>query len=311
MKGEWTLPFTLQLPYLSPIQGISYFAIFFFSAFIAAFVAARREFVRDRLDTKPLREILSFTLVGGWIGSRLGYLFEARQEIARSNQSILDIIFSSGGLVFYSGVLFALPILALYLYRTFGKIIAPKQLDALTPSLALGYAIGRLGCVVSGDGCYGHGAPYSIPVITHVFGPDSIFPTYTTPVWNTSLMEAAISLALYTYLAWSSQRLKSGPPFAVALFLAVNGTTRFLVEFLRLNPPLFSLWEIPGIHLANGSSVPLTYRNAIDFGPGAGYFLTHYRWHGPTLSQVLALALATWGYITLYGIWKRARSNRT
>ena len=103
-------------------------------------------------------------------------------------------------------------------------------LDMAGPGLALGYAIGRIGCQVSGDGDYGrawdgpwamgypHGTVPTAPGVT----------VHPTPIYETLIM------GLLAYVLWQLRdRVRPGVLFA--LYLVFAGAERFLIEFIRRN----------------------------------------------------------------------------
>lgn len=106
--------------------------------------------------------------------------------------ALWDNLFSGSGLVFYGGFLFG--ILFVTLYMKFFKLDIPSYLDAAVPSMAIGYAIGRLGCWVSGDGCYGFATEMRIPLL--VFDYHGAHPS-GVPVWNTPLIESIVSFVFF------------------------------------------------------------------------------------------------------------------
>ena len=104
-------------------------------------------------------------------------------------------------------------------------------LDMACIPLAMGYAIGRIGCQLSGDGDYGK--PWDGPWAMAY--PDGVVPTdvpvHPTPIYETLAMGLA---------AWVLWRLRDSlrPGLVFALYLVFAGTERFLVEFLRRNEPV-------------------------------------------------------------------------
>ena len=103
-----------------------------------------------------------------------------------------------------------------------------RLLDLAAPALAIGYAIGRCGCQLSGDGDYGKAwdGPWAMSY------PDGTKPT-DTPVHPTPVYET-LAMGLVALLLWRLRdRLTNGLLFALYLLLA--GTERFLVEFIRRN----------------------------------------------------------------------------
>ncbi len=111
------------------------------------------QFLARRAGESPaqITQIAIISLVGGIVGARAAYVIKNWDQTA--NDSLLEIInISSGGLVYYGGLIFA-AILAL-LYMRIRKLPMRRYLDILAPVLMLGLAFGRGGCLVNGC-CYG------------------------------------------------------------------------------------------------------------------------------------------------------------
>jgi phosphatidylglycerol:prolipoprotein diacylglycerol transferase len=199
------------------------FGLMFAFAFLAA----------GALVWKRLREIgkpgdwayeMGFAaLIGGIVGSRVYFLAQNYSEV---KHDLLGNLFSGAGLVWYGGAIGgALAVLGWAWYRGF---LGLTLLDVAAPALALGYAIGRCGCQLSGDGDYGK--PFN------GFGamsyPNGTVPTdrsvYPTPVYET------LAMGLGAWLLWQLRdRVRTGVLFAI--YLVYAGTERFLVEFIRRN----------------------------------------------------------------------------
>jgi phosphatidylglycerol---prolipoprotein diacylglyceryl transferase len=199
------------------------FGLMFAFAFLAA----------GALIWKRLREIgkpgdwayeMGFAaLIGGIVGSRVYFLVQNYSEV---KHDLLGSLFSGAGLVWYGGAIGgALAVLGWAWYRGF---LGLTLLDVAAPALALGYALGRCGCQLSGDGDYGK--PFN------GFGamsyPNGTVPTdrsvYPTPVYET------LAMGLGAWLLWQLRdRVRAGVLFAI--YLVYAGTERFLVEFIRRN----------------------------------------------------------------------------
>lgn len=162
-------------------------------------------------------------LVGGVVGSRLYYLVQHWDSV---KDDLLGNLFSGSGLVWYGGAIGgALAVLAWAWYRDFVRL---ALLDLAAPALALGYAVGRIGCQLSGDGDYGKawGGPWAMSY------PDGTVPT-TEEVHPTPVYEA-LAMGLGAWILWRLRdRVRAGVLFA--LYLVYAGGERFLVEFLRRN----------------------------------------------------------------------------
>jgi phosphatidylglycerol:prolipoprotein diacylglycerol transferase len=164
-------------------------------------------------------EIVFAALIGGVVGSRVYYIL---QNNAYSSNEIL----SGSGLVWYGGAIGGtLAVLGWAWWRGF---LGLTLLDVCAPALAIGYAIGRIGCQLSGDGDYGkvwHG-PWAMSY------PDGTLPTrqtvHPTPIYET------LAMGIGALVLWHLRdRFRAGVLFAIYLLYA--GAERFLVEFIRRN----------------------------------------------------------------------------
>jgi phosphatidylglycerol:prolipoprotein diacylglycerol transferase len=180
-------------------------------------------------------EMVFAALIGGVVGAKLWFLAENGGPL-----------FSGTGLTFYGGLLGgALGVCAWAKYKGQLDLVLA---DAVVPSLAAAYAIGRIGCQLAGDGDYGVAwdGPWAMAY------PNGTVPTmeavHPTPVYET------LAMGLVAVLLWRwRHRWKPGTLFALWLVLA--GAERFLVEFVRRNdavvagltqPQLLSLLMMAG-----------------------------------------------------------------
>jgi phosphatidylglycerol:prolipoprotein diacylglycerol transferase len=210
-------------PEIGPIKT---FGVMFAFGFLAAgAVIARR---LKELD-KPVDwayEIVFAALAGGLVGSRLWYLLG---HTAQFSHDPLGSAFGGTGLVWYGGAIGgAVAVLAWAWRRDFLGI---ALLDLCAVPLALGYAIGRIGCQVSGDGDYGE--PSDLPWAMAY--PKGTVPT-TTEVHPTPIYET-LAMGIVAYTLWMLRdRVRPGALFAG--YLVGAGVERFLVEFVRRNEPV-------------------------------------------------------------------------
>ena len=145
---------------------------------------------------------------------------------------------ASAGFTFYGGFIVA-AIVVYTLARRDGVPVA-RLCDALGPCLALGYAVGRLGCQLSGDGDYGipttswWGMSYETGVVPT--GPG--VRVYPTPLFESA---AALVVTWIVSAVEVSNRL-SAPLRRFGLYLSLMSVERFTLEFLRPNPE--ALWGL-------------------------------------------------------------------
>lgn len=210
---------------LGPLT-IQTFGLMFALAFVAAgWLVAMRLRELD-MDVDWSYEIALAAAAGGVIGSKLWYAFE-------QGDWSLDQLFSGGGLVWYGGLLGGA--IAVVIWARYRDMFNLQLLDITAPGLALGYAVGRIGCQLSGDGDYGE--PWDGPLAMSY--PDGTVPTppgvqvHPTPVYE------AIAMLGVAWLLWRLRdRFAQGMLFALYLMLA--GLERFLVEFVRRNEAAFA-----------------------------------------------------------------------
>src|SRR3979490_1832703 len=129
---------------------IKTFGVMFALAFLACGLVVAR---RLRELGKPVDwayEIVFAALIGGVVGARGYYVIERFSE---AKHDLLGTVFSGTGLVWYGGAIGgAIGVIA---WMRWGHVLELRMFDMCAPALALGYAIGRIGCQVSGDGDYG------------------------------------------------------------------------------------------------------------------------------------------------------------
>jgi phosphatidylglycerol:prolipoprotein diacylglycerol transferase len=199
------------------------FGLMFALAFLAAGAIAWKRLKEIGKPADWAYEIGFAALIGGVVGSRVYFVV---QNYSQVKHDLLGSLFSGAGLVWYGGAIGgALAVIGWAWYR---KFLGLALLDLAAPALALGYAIGRCGCQLSGDGDYGK--PFS------GFGamsyPNGTVPTdrtvYPTPVYET------LAMGMGAWILWQLRdRVRAGVLFAIYLMYA--GAERFLIEFLRRN----------------------------------------------------------------------------
>lgn len=160
-------------------------------------------------------------VLGGMAGAKLLWVFEHLGEAPA-----LDLLLSRGGMSWFGG--FAGGVLAGVAVMRWKRLPVVAVLAAATPALAIGHAIGRIGCFLVGDD---YGRPSHLPWA--VAFPEGLPPT-TIPVHPTQLYEAAALVPL----AWLLFRWRRGgraDTFVLGAYLALAGTIRFAIEFLRID----------------------------------------------------------------------------
>ena len=206
---------------------IKTFGVMFALGFLAAGLVLGR---RIRELGKPMDwtyEIVFSSLVGGVVGAKVYYVVE---------HGDLGSLFSGTGLVWYGGVIGgAAAVLGWAWWR---KMLNLQLLDICCIPLALGYAIGRIGCQVSGDGDYGisSGLPWAMAYPHGTV--KTLQEVHPTPIYET-LAVGLIALALWRL----RDRFRPGVLFS--LYLVLTGTERLLVELIRRNDSVVAGLTLP------------------------------------------------------------------
>jgi phosphatidylglycerol:prolipoprotein diacylglycerol transferase len=152
-----------------------------------------------------------------------------------------------GGLVYYGGLVGAA--LACVIYVRQKRLPLWKTADSLAPSIALGHALGRIGCLFTGC-CYGRACtlPWAIRFPpghdTHPIDAPA------TPVHPTQIYESLLNFALYAGLAWLFRRKKfDGQVFAT--YLVCYAVIRSFVEYFRGDYPQYYFGWITPAHIVS------------------------------------------------------------
>ena len=209
-------PIILQI---GPIKIYSY-GLMMAMAFLMAGFLLRRELKRAGLAADMGDLIVIGAVLGGIIGAKLYSIVENLND---PDALSLRSIFSGSGLVWYGGFMGGtIAVLAIIWLK---RVPLLKVLDLLAPILILGYAFGRMGCFLSGDGCYG--PPTDVP--WGMSFPNGIFPTLER-VHPTPLYEITISLMAFAFL-WKVRKRITPAGWNFGLYLILAGVERFIPKF--------------------------------------------------------------------------------
>jgi len=175
--------------------------------------------------------IIGVAGLAGLVGARLYHVLESPRELIADP----SVLISRFGFAWFGGFLGGFLALA-YLAGLF-EIPALEFMDLCSPAAAVGYAIGRIGCLLSGDGDYGVRTtlPWGMSF------PNGVVPT-TERVHPTPLYEFLIWLAIAAILWRVGKKVVSGTGTkgeVFCLYLILTGVARFLIEFIRINPRSF------------------------------------------------------------------------
>lgn len=200
----------------------------------------QRELARSGLPESGVDAAIAGVL-GGLAGAKLLWTLEHLGE-----EPLADLLLSRGGMSWFGGLIGGVTA-GLWLLRR-RRIPWLAGLSAATPALAIGHAIGRIGCFLVGDD---YGRPTDLP--WGVAFPEGLPPT-DVPVHPTQLYEAA----LLAPIGWALVRWRRhGVADAVVLgrYLVLAGALRFAIEFVRVNVRVLGPFTVA--HLVSGALVLL------------------------------------------------------
>jgi len=229
----------LNLYFLHP--DVPTFGLMLWVAIVAAAFVMDRGFKRAGIDADAVGMVAVAALLG-IVGAKLWHVIDTPAEFREAGWRVL---WDTAGFAWFGGLVFGIS--ALLFQGWWAKIGGLRTLDLAAPSAAIGYGIGRMGCFLSGDGCYG--VPTNLP--WGMSFPNGIEPTFVR-VHPTPLYELGAGLLIGWWL-WRRGGKAHGTGAIVGEYLVLSGIARFLVEFIRRNPHV--LWGLSNAQLASAGSV--------------------------------------------------------
>lgn len=210
-------------------------------AFLVALWLAIREAERRKLNKDHVYGIVTIALIGGILGSRLANVLGNWNYYAANPLDILKIW--EGGLSFFGGFITVLVLIFFYLKKKKARILS--YLDALVPSVAIGHAIGRTGCIF-GDG--GHlGKITTKPWGAMILNKEGEF--YSQARHLTSLYEM-IELSLIFIVLYLLRKKRYFEGFLFSIYAVMYSFARFFTDFYRIDPTYFGLTPAQWISIA-------------------------------------------------------------
>lgn len=214
-------PIMLQL---GPVA-LSWYGLAVAAAVLAGVRITWSEAARRGIPTEPIGDLLPWIIVGGLVGARLLHVVDRWPVYAENLLSILAI--QNGGLA----------ILGAVIGGTIGGVIGARRLglpvwplaDAAAPGVALGQAIGRLGCLVTGD-ALGPATDGSWGIV--YLNERALAPAIGVAFQPTFFYEMLLSLLLFGIL-WSARRHLHVNGWLFGLFLGLYAVGKFTLTFLR------------------------------------------------------------------------------
>jgi phosphatidylglycerol---prolipoprotein diacylglyceryl transferase len=268
-------PFVLHL---GPLELTGY-GLMMMAAFLMAGWAIQLDLRQRGLDEDYAADIVIAGVIGGLVGAKLWYVFLTGEA---------DALFRRGGFVWYGGFLGA--VLAILLNGWRRRVPPRFSLEICAAPLALGYALGRVGCFLVNDD---YGIPSSLPwamkfpaglpptTVSNLQAMGVSFPPGTDPmqivaVHPTQIYETVAMMLVFWWM-WRRRDHGHATGWLAAWYFVLAGAERFLVEVVRAKDDRL----IGPFTLAQGASVLLMIVGGILL----------YRWWQPAGPQPLPESL--------------------
>jgi phosphatidylglycerol:prolipoprotein diacylglycerol transferase len=260
-------PIFFRLPSWLPFMGgepITSFGVFMLLSFLVGGMLLRAEMERAGHDPERAWDLVFMAVLGGVIGAKAYYVLLNYEALLADP---LSAIFSRGGMVWYGGFAGALLLIGIEIKRR--ALPLGEIADLCSPTLAIGYAVGRMGCFLVGDD-YGRptdswvgisfprGAPPTRVDVLESYFNVQVDPTIierfgqVVPVHPTQLYEIAMASIIFLVL-WKLRVHEHGAGWLWWICLTLLSGERFLVEFVRVKDDRF----LGPLTLAQGIAVTL------------------------------------------------------
>jgi phosphatidylglycerol:prolipoprotein diacylglycerol transferase len=226
------------------------FGILMWFAAVTAAYFLHRSFLRAGVTADAI-VVVSTVMIAGVVGAKLWHELQHPLQLRLAMQEVLlpgwsrplEVVtrffhWFQAGFAWFGGLLFGIGAL-MWQGRTH-KIGAMRMLDLAAPAAAIGYGVGRIGCLTSGDGDYG--VSTNLPWGIHIHD-DALDPPQPNPpgllVHPTPIYELLFSVALGGYLWIRGRRGDLPIGQLTGEYLVLSGVGRFLVELLRRNERIY------------------------------------------------------------------------
>jgi phosphatidylglycerol:prolipoprotein diacylglycerol transferase len=257
------------------------FGLLLWLAAVVATVVLHRNFQRNAVDADALN-VVAIVVIAGVIGAKtwhelqdirgLHYAFSAIASPGPHHPWEIAVRFLQwfqAGFAWFGGMLAGIVFLMLQGQSARFKgpgWVSPEQpgeplgeriggirmLDLAAPAAALGYGVGRIGCLLSGDGDYGVNTtlPWGVHMAKNALVPPNPPDALVQP---TPIYELLFSLLVF-WILWQLGKRSRPVGWLTGVYLVLSGIGRFLVEFVRINPKLYLHGTMSNAQLAAAGS---------------------------------------------------------
>ncbi|HEY4379909.1 MAG TPA: prolipoprotein diacylglyceryl transferase family protein [Acidobacteriaceae bacterium] len=266
---------------LGPVH-LGMFGFLLWLAAVAGTIVLYKNFARNGVDADALN-VVAVVVVSGVIGAKVWHELQDIQQLKLALQVIgrpgwhhpLDVTMGFltwfrdgfawfGGMVAGIAVLMSQGVGARFKGPGWKSIEDPgpapgarigaiRMLDLAAPAAALGYGVGRIGCLLAGDGDYGMNTtlPWGVHMAKNALVPPNPPNALVQP---TPIYELLFSLVVF-WILWQLGKRSRPVGWLTGLYLVLSGIGRFLVEFVRINPRLYFHGTMSNAQVAAVASV--------------------------------------------------------
>ena len=270
-------------PYLDlgPLH-LGMFGLLLWLAAVAGTIVLHKNFVRNGVDADALN-VVALVVVSGVIGAKLWHELQDIPQLMLALRIIgrpgwhhpMDVILGfltwfRDGFAWFGGLVAGIAVLMVQgrgaRFKGPGwksvedpgpipgaRVGAIRMLDLAAPGAALGYGVGRIGCLLAGDGDYGVNTtlPWGVHMAKNALVPPN---PPTALVQPTPIYELLFSIAVF-WILWKLGRNSRPVGWLTGLYLVLSGIGRFLVEFVRINPKLYFHNTMSNAQVAAAASI--------------------------------------------------------
>jgi phosphatidylglycerol:prolipoprotein diacylglycerol transferase len=198
--------------------------------FLAGIYTAQRFARRFGLNPDQIFNLSVYLAIGAIVGAKLFLILQDwRFYLGHPGQLLSLSLLESAG-IFYGGLIVALLVSVVYVRRQ--KLSWLAVGDAIVPGVAVGHAIGRLGCFSAGC-CWGKATKHFWGIIfTSAYAHRTVGVPLGVPLEPTQLLGSAAEVVLFIIL-WRMASRRKFIGQLTAVYLVLYGIWRFCIDFLR------------------------------------------------------------------------------
>jgi phosphatidylglycerol:prolipoprotein diacylglycerol transferase len=238
---------------------IGTFGLLLWLAAVCATIVLHKNFMRNGIDADAL-SIVAFVTLAGIFGAKAWHELENPRQLVEAFHQIMlptwhhptEVLMGflhwfQAGFAWFGGLIAGIAMLLWQgsLSRFAGptegtqgaRVGGIRMLDLAAPAAAIGYGVGRIGCLTSGDGDYGINTtlPWGVHMKWNALVPPN---PPNAAVQPTPIYELLFSLLVF-WILWQLGKKHKPIGWLTGLYLILSGIGRFLVEFVRINPKLY------------------------------------------------------------------------